>query len=91
MSLDRVAIPPVSWADVSWRKMARLPARKEESKATNKTRMPMPPNHCVNERQRMMPDGISLRSTITVAPVVVNPDMDSNKASTTLSLGSLST
>ena len=42
--------------------------------------MPMPPSHCVNERQKRIPWGSSSISANTVAPVVVKPDTDSNRA-----------
>ena len=41
----------------------------------------MPPSHCVSERQKKIPRPKAVKSTITVAPVVVSPDIDSKSAS----------
>ena len=46
--------------------------------------MPNPPIHCVSERQMSIPLLHLSTSRITVAPVVVNPDIASKKASLTL-------
>ena len=54
-----------------------------ESTATIKTRIPMPPNHCVVARQRSNPRGHAVTSLITLAPVVVNPEADSKMAPAT--------
>jgi len=43
--------------------------------------MPSPPSHCRMPRHSRMPGGAVSRPTITVAPVVVMPDMASKKAS----------
>ncbi len=52
--------------------------------ATAMTMMPMPPSHCSNARHKRMPAGASSSPVITVAPVVVIPDMASKKASVKL-------
>ena len=46
--------------------------------------IPMPPIHCIIERQNSTPRGKASTSMITVAPVVVNPDIDSKKPSVML-------
>ena len=48
--------------------------------------MPTPPMACSNARHSSSPAGMWSRPTITVAPVVVRPDMVSNSASAGLSL-----
>ena len=45
------------------------------------TTIPMPPNHCNNERQIKIPWGELSRFDSIVDPVVVIPDIDSKKAS----------
>ena len=45
------------------------------------TMNPMPPTACSSDRQNMMPRGVESSPDITVEPVVVIPDIDSNKAS----------
>ena len=49
--------------------------------ATANTIMPIPPNHCSCCRYSNSDRGRSSRPAITVAPVVVRPDTDSNNAS----------
>ena len=44
----------------------------------------MPPIHCIIARQNSTPRGKASTSMITVAPVVVNPDIDSKKPSVML-------
>lgn len=51
-----------------------------ERRATKRTRIPNPPSHCMTARQRRIPRGHSLRSAITVDPVVVKPETDSKRA-----------
>ena len=51
------------------------------STAIVKYTMPSPPIHCVSERQKSSPFGRASTSLMTVAPVVVKPDMVSKKAS----------
>ena len=51
------------------------------STATTSTMTPMPPIHWVVERQNNSPFDVASMSAITVAPVVVNPEIDSNSAS----------
>ena len=46
--------------------------------------IPMPPIHCMSERQKRMPWGRHSTSSRMVAPVVVNPDIVSKKASVRL-------
>ena len=46
------------------------------------TMMPMPPSHWVSERQSSSAAGSASTFCSTEAPVVVNPDADSNRAST---------
>ena len=54
--------------------------------ATVKNTIPNPPSHCVRLRQRSRACGwLSILSRID-APVVVNPDMDSKKASVKLGI-----
>ena len=43
--------------------------------------IPIPPIQCINPRQRMNVFGMLSTSAITVAPVAVIPDIDSNRAS----------
>ena len=50
-----------------------------------KSTIPRPPSHCVNPRQSRMPWLHSSTSRITVAPVVVKPDIASKNPSLTLS------
>ena len=49
--------------------------------ATAITIIPSPPNHCSIALHSNIPAGISLSPVMTVAPVVVSPDIDSKKAS----------
>ena len=42
------------------------------------TKIPTPPSHCKDDRQNNIPGGSDSRLPITVAPVVVMPEMDSN-------------
>ena len=51
------------------------------STATTNTMTPIPPIHCVIDRQKSRPFDVASMSAVTVAPVVVNPDIASNKAS----------
>ncbi len=51
------------------------------STATTNTITPMPPIHWVIARQNKMPGPVPSIGRNTVAPVVVNPDIDSNMAS----------
>ena len=51
-----------------------------------KNTIPKPPIHCVNERQNSMPWGKPSTLSMTVAPVVVKPDIVSKKASVTWSM-----
>ena len=51
------------------------------STATTSTITPMPPIHCVVERQNSSPWEVASMLGVTVAPVVVKPEIDSNKAS----------
>jgi hypothetical protein len=44
----------------------------------------MPPSQCDSARQKNMPRPNAEKSRITVAPVVVRPDIDSNIASSAL-------
>ena len=53
------------------------------STATTSTMTPIPPIHCVIDRQNSKPLDVASMSGVTVAPVVVNPDMASNSASST--------
>jgi hypothetical protein len=50
--------------------------------ASASTTIPSPPSHCVKLRHRSSARGIASMSVSTVAPVVVNPDIDSKYAST---------
>ena len=49
--------------------------------ATVRTTIPMPPSHCISERQNRMERGSASMSVRIVAPVVVKPDIASKKAS----------
>ena len=51
------------------------------STATNSVMTPIPPNHCVIARQNNIARPSRSKSVKMVAPVVVNPDIDSKKAS----------
>ena len=44
------------------------------------TMIPSPPSHCSIERHSSRPGGILSNPTSTVVPVVVRPDIDSNRA-----------
>ena len=46
--------------------------------------IPIPPSHCVKQRQMFTLWGSDSTSRITLAPVVVKPDIDSKKASVKL-------
>ena len=61
-----------------------LPPTNEGSTAMVKKTMPRPPIHCMSDRQNRMPWGSRSTSSMMVAPVVVNPDMVSKKASVRL-------
>ena len=50
------------------------------STATTSTITPIPPIHCVTARQNKMPGDVPSIGRSTVAPVVVNPAIDSNSA-----------
>ena len=52
--------------------------------------IPIPPIHCIIERQNTTPCGICSSPVSTVAPVVVKPAIVSKKASVTLSIAPLS-
>ena len=52
------------------------------------TMKPIPPSQWRMARHRRIPGGATSRPTITVAPVVVMPDTDSNTASAVVSLSS---
>ena len=52
------------------------------------TMKPIPPSQCRMARHKRMPGGATSRPTITVAPVVVMPDTDSNTASARVRLSS---
>ena len=62
-------------------KTLTLPPTSEGKRAIVKNTIPRPPSHCVNERQNKMPCGRTSTLSIMVAPVVVNPDIVSKKAS----------
>ena len=49
--------------------------------ATVSTTIPMPPSHCISERQNSIERGSASMSVRIVAPVVVKPDIASKKAS----------
>ena len=61
-----------------------LPPTSDGNSATVKNTMPRPPIHCISERQKSRPWVSDSTSSITVAPVVVKPDMVSKKASVRL-------
>ena len=50
--------------------------------AINKTIIPIPPSHCVYDRQKNIVSGYLEKSVKIVAPVVVKPETASNKAFT---------
>ncbi len=58
-----------------------MPPPKNGSNASDSTTMPIPPNHCVTQRQSCNPCGNASMSVSMVAPVVVKPDMVSKNAS----------
>ena len=60
---------------------SRPPIARRGRTATKSAITPIPPSHCVSERQKKIPRPKAVKSTITVAPVVVNPDIDSKSAS----------
>ncbi len=49
--------------------------------------IPMPPRKLRSERQRSSPRGKASRPEIVVAPVVVSPETDSNRAAAKPSCG----
>ena len=51
------------------------------STASTNTRMPMPPIQCVNSRQNIPPRVMLSGDVTTLAPVVVRPEIVSNRAS----------
>ena len=51
------------------------------STANTNTRMPMPPIQCVNSRQNIPPRVMLSGDVTTLAPVVVRPEIVSNRAS----------
>ena len=51
------------------------------STATTSTITPIPPIHWVVDRQKSSPFDVDSMSGVTVAPVVVKPEIDSNSAS----------
>src|SRR5690606_8677284 len=55
----------------------RLPTPRKERTATKTTRIPIPPSHCVRERQIRTGRGKDSMSVITEEPVVVKPETDS--------------
>jgi len=65
----------------SARKICIPPTRSSGKKTIATTMIPMPPSHCRIPRQSKIPRGISSRPVITVAPVVVRPDIASKIAS----------
>ena len=72
-------------SDDSMRNSCMPPTRKIGNSAMEIKMMPMPPSHCSMARQIRMPGGSTSRSAITVAPVVVTPDIASKKASVNVS------
>ncbi len=64
----------------SARKSCIPPTPRKGSTAITSTMIPMPPSQWVRERQKRMPWGSRSMLSNTVAPVVVNPDMDSKSA-----------
>src|SRR5690606_15694564 len=68
---------PGTSARNSW--MAPMPMRGNTE--TNKTTMPMPPNHCSRLRHKSTARGWASRPVMTVAPVAVTPAKASNNAS----------
>ncbi len=74
-----------NFSEDSMRKSCMPPTRSTGRMATAVTMMPMPPIRWRSARQSSRPFGCSARPTITVAPVVVRPDMASKKASAKLS------
>ncbi len=65
-------------------KICNPPTPKVGKIAKVRTKIPIPPNQCVKERQKRSPLGKLSISGITVAPVVVKPETVSKKASTKL-------
>jgi len=57
------------------------PTPRKGRMATARMMMPMPPNHWVSARHKRMPCGRGSMFRMTVAPVVVKPDMVSKNAS----------
>ena len=90
-------MPPAIWAargstlsvsKASIRNSCMPPTCSMGKMATAMTMMPTPPSHWRIARHSRIPGGASSRPTMMVAPVVVTPDMDSKKASVTLSSSS---
>ena len=59
----------------------RVRAPREGSSAMVSTRMPMPPSQWMKERQKRMPRGRGSTAVRMDAPVVVKPEMASNRQS----------
>ena len=57
------------------------PTPRKGSTATTRTMIPIPPSHWLKSRQNWIPRGNESGSGKMEAPVVVNPDIDSKKAS----------
>jgi hypothetical protein len=57
------------------------PTPRNGNTATARTITPMPPNHCVIWRQNATPRSRPWGSAMSVEPVQLNPEIDSNKAS----------
>ena len=72
---------------ISARKSCMPPTPSMGNTAMARTMMPMPPNHWSCWRYNKMERGRSSSPSMTVAPVVVKPERDSNTASVTLSWG----
>ena len=70
---------------VSARTICIAPAPRLDSKATNKTIIPMPPSQWVTLRHIKMARGCPSISSSTEAPTVANPDIASKNASATVS------
>ena len=66
----------------SAKKSSRPPTASRGSTAMNSAMTPRPPSHCVRARQKNIPRPSAPKSVRIVAPVVVRPDIDSNRAST---------
>jgi hypothetical protein len=81
VSLILGIILKVTGPGTSARKIRLAPTPNCESRATKKTMIPIPPSQCVRLLQKRIPLGSPSTFEKILAPVVVNPETVSKKAS----------